>query len=150
MISNPISNQGSQWRGKLKIDILKCVELTVYYGLAIRRNGNSVEKIKKAIQSTMFHKSSTDEEPNHDKCPPGQESCCSWQRAKATESLKNYKHRPPLHSDVVDAIPPIYESLTEKNIAEKLRWIHAEFERQFDQCDLADCSESPSQWCSYC
>ncbi|KAG8232675.1 hypothetical protein J437_LFUL009921 [Ladona fulva] len=49
-------------------------ELTVYYGFAIRRNSDSVEKIKDAIRATIFHKSSTDEEPNHDKCPPGQES----------------------------------------------------------------------------
>ncbi|KAG8234715.1 hypothetical protein J437_LFUL014332 [Ladona fulva] len=39
----------------------------------------------------------------------------------ATESRNNYKHRTPIHSDVVDAIRPLYESLTEKKIAEMRR-----------------------------
>ncbi|KAG8230185.1 hypothetical protein J437_LFUL006117 [Ladona fulva] len=79
--------KGLGGRGKLTGKLID--ELTVYYGLAIRRNSDSVEKMKNAIWATFFHKSSTDEEPKHDKCHPRQESWCSWQRAKATESLKN-------------------------------------------------------------
>ncbi|KAG8229965.1 hypothetical protein J437_LFUL008538 [Ladona fulva] len=109
--------KGLGGRGKLTGKLID--ELTVYYDLTIRRNSDFVEKIKDAIWATIFHKSSTDEEPKHDKCPPGQESWCSWQRAKATDSLKNYNHRTPLHSDVVGAIRPIYESLTEKKLLQR-------------------------------
>ncbi|KAG8227028.1 hypothetical protein J437_LFUL006648 [Ladona fulva] len=109
--------KGLGGRGKLTGKLID--ELTIYYGLAIRRNSDSVEKMKDTIWATFFHKPSTDEQPKHDKCPPGQESWCLWQGVKVTENLKNYNHRTPLHSDVVDAICPIYESLTEKKLLQR-------------------------------
>ena len=58
-------------------------ELSVFYGLAIRRNKDSVKDMKTAIWTTLKHKSSTDINPQHDSCPPGDNRWCTWQKAKA-------------------------------------------------------------------
>lgn len=42
-----------------------------YYGMAIRKNLDSVESMSQAIWATYNHKLSTDEKPRHDDCPPG-------------------------------------------------------------------------------
>ncbi|XP_071652404.1 uncharacterized protein [Temnothorax longispinosus] len=94
-------------------------ELTVYYGLAIRRNCDSVTKMKDAIWATFYHKCSTNEEPRHDNCPQGPESWCSWQQAKAAGTLQHYEHKTPLHDDVIKAIRPIYENLSDDNLLER-------------------------------
>ena len=103
-------NKGLGGRGKLTAKLID--ELTVYYGLAIRRFPNSVEEMKNAIWATFFHKMSTDKKPQHDKCPSGIDSWCTWQKAKADETLENYKHKSPIPTDVQKAIRPVYEKLS--------------------------------------
>ena len=61
-------------KGKLTEKLIK--QLTSYYGLAIRRNVNSVENMKKAIMTTYYHMCSTNENPRHEDCPPGADSWC--------------------------------------------------------------------------
>lgn len=102
--------------GKDKLTGKLIDELSIYYGLAIRRNHDSVEKIRKEIYATLQHKMSTDKKPTHDKCPPGENSWCSWQKAKATGELKNYKHKPPLSEEVFKAISPVYEELSSDDL----------------------------------
>ncbi|KAJ8953476.1 hypothetical protein NQ318_023597 [Aromia moschata] len=89
--------KGGKLTGKL-ID-----ELTVYYGLAIRRHSNSLTEIKNAVWATLYHKCSTDDEPRHEYCPQGPESWCSWQQGKAAGTLDEYEHDKPLHDDVIAA-----------------------------------------------
>lgn len=55
--------------GKLKTKLID--ELTVHYGLAIRRN-TSVGTTKKVIWVTSYHKIFTEEKPQHDKCQSGE------------------------------------------------------------------------------
>lgn len=104
-------------KGKLTSKLID--ELSVYYGLAIRRNKNSILEMKKAIWATIKHKSSTDEEPHHKDCPSGLDSWCTYQVAKATNSLEKYIHKPPLHADVLTAITPIYEELSKNDLLER-------------------------------
>lgn len=52
-------------KGKLTGKLID--ELTIYYGLAIRRNTGSIKNMKKEIWATLYHKISTDENPQHDK-----------------------------------------------------------------------------------
>jgi len=59
-------------KGILTDSLIK--KLTTYYGLAIRRNVDSVTEMKKAILSTYYHMCSTNENPRHEYCPPGAES----------------------------------------------------------------------------
>lgn len=53
--------KGLGGRGKLTAKLID--ELSVYYGLAIRRNKNSMSDMKKSIWATLKHKCSTDAKP---------------------------------------------------------------------------------------
>lgn len=64
--------KGLGGKGKLTGKLID--ELSIYYGLAIRRNSDSVEKMRNNIWATLYHKLSTDEKPQHDKCPIGEDS----------------------------------------------------------------------------
>lgn len=95
-------------------------KLTVYYGLAIRRNCFSVQNMRDAIWATYFHYISTDKNPQHDKCPKDPNSWCTWQRASAMNTLSSYKHDyDPLPSEVSSAIKPIYEELSKEELLER-------------------------------
>ena len=106
--------KGLGGRGKLTGKLID--ELSIYYGLAIRRNSDSVQNMRSSIWATLEHKLSTDARPQHDKCPIGEDSWCSWQRAKATNTLPEYKHKPALPIQVYEAIKPIYEELTNQDL----------------------------------
>ncbi|XP_016026064.2 uncharacterized protein LOC27209333 [Drosophila simulans] len=71
------------------------------------RNFNSVENMRKAIWATFHHKSSTDENPQHEYCPPGEDSWCGWRKAEATG--EEYTHPPALDEDVQQVLKPIYD-----------------------------------------
>ena len=51
-------NIGGRDAGKLTDKVIG--KLTKYYGLAIRRNSNSVNDMKKEVWATFYHKSSTE------------------------------------------------------------------------------------------
>ncbi|XP_044586088.1 uncharacterized protein LOC123266122 [Cotesia glomerata] len=92
-------------------------KLTVYYGLSIRRHYDSIEDMKSAIMATFYHYGSTDENPNHDMCPKGEDSWCSYQRAEASGELDTYtQDYSPLPPDVLKAIKPIYDDLSNDNL----------------------------------
>jgi len=95
-------------------------KLTVYYGLAIRRNCDSTEKMREAIWATYYHYNSTKENPRHEKCPPGAESWCKWQRYSAAGKLDSYElDYNPLPQDVLDAIKPVYEDLSKDTLLDR-------------------------------
>lgn len=75
-------NKGIGGRNKLSAKMID--KLTVYYGLAIRRNFDSVKKMREAIWATFYHYSSTTGNPHH-LCPEGSESWCEWHQAKAKD-----------------------------------------------------------------
>ncbi|CAH2086449.1 unnamed protein product [Euphydryas editha] len=100
-------------KGKLTEALVK--KLSTYYGLAIRRNINSVEDMKKAIMATFQHMISTDDNPQHDNCPEGEDSWCKWQQAKAL-GTEPEPHPAPLHPDVQKEILPIYEDLSRDDL----------------------------------
>lgn len=85
------AKKGLGGKGKLTGKLID--ELSIYYGLAIRRNCDSIEKMKNAMWATLYHKLSTDNNPLHDKCPIGEDSWCTWQKAKATNSMGHYQHQ---------------------------------------------------------
>lgn len=98
-------------RGKLTGKLID--ELTIYYGLAIRRHCNSIEDMKKAIWATLYHKISTNEKPQHHLCPEGPRSWCAWQLRKAiTGDEINHEHDPAMSNEVFEGIKPIYKELS--------------------------------------
>ena len=61
-------------KGKLTGKLID--ELTVHYDFAIHRNPDFIEKMQNDIWATLYHKVSTDEVLQHDKCPSGADSWC--------------------------------------------------------------------------
>ncbi|KYN05834.1 hypothetical protein ALC62_03230 [Cyphomyrmex costatus] len=103
--------KGLGGRGKLTGKLID--ELSIYYGLAIRRNSESVEKMRNEIYATLNHKISTDDNPQHDNCSS---SWCSWKQAQDSGTLDAYKHKPAMPDDVYAAIKPIYDELSSEDL----------------------------------
>lgn len=102
---------------QLTIKLLQ--ELSTYYGLAIRRNSDSTERMRSEIWAAYYHKISTDENPQHSYCPPGSESWCKWRQSEAAGTLDTYEHPPALDDDAQQILKPIYEELTAENLLER-------------------------------
>lgn len=113
-----IKKAGKGLTGKGKLTDVLIKELTLHYGNAIRSN-DTVESMKNVIWATFHHKCSTDDVPQHDHCPSGPDSWCTWQRAKVAGTLAEYKHKPALHVDVQQAIKPIYKALSDEELLER-------------------------------
>ncbi|XP_044588919.1 uncharacterized protein LOC123268103 [Cotesia glomerata] len=87
---------GGKGPGKLTDKVIN--ELSLYYGLAIRRNPESVENMKNE----------------------GSSSWCKWQVAEAEETLDEFQHNnPPLTEAVQKVIKPIYEDLSSESLLER-------------------------------
>ena len=92
----------------------------MYFSKAIRDNCDSVEKMQNAIWATFYHKSSTEKKLQHHKCPPGADSWCKYQRAKAEKKWKSFKHDySTFPEEAIDAIKPYYESLTKEELLQR-------------------------------
>ena len=114
-------------KGKAKLTDKVIGELTKFYGLAIRRNADSVKKMKDAIWASFYYCSSSDDNPNHTLCPPGERSWCKWRQAEARGTLENFKHEGiPLNPAVLKIIKPIYENLSSDNLLQRCLRAHAQ------------------------
>lgn len=111
-------NPGIGGRNKLTAKLID--KLSVYYGLAIRRNCDSKDVMKKAIWATYYHYSSTDDNAQHEFCPEGADSWCKWQKAKAAGTLRDFTHDYlALPKVVLNAIKPIYDDLSTDKLLER-------------------------------
>ncbi|XP_018316327.1 uncharacterized protein [Mycetomoellerius zeteki] len=103
--------------------------ISVYYGLAIRRTTNtSVKKMQDSIMATYYHMISTDRKPQHHLCDPGADSWCKYQRALAEAAAANrkqinYTHptdlKKTIHPDLAKEIFPIFEDLSRAELIER-------------------------------
>ena len=97
--------KGLAGKGRLtdgKIDVLQN-----YYGLAVRENLSDVDKMAKAIEASLYHVASTDEDPQHDLCPDGENSWCGYKRDKDT-----YQHKNGIPACIVEIIKPVFDDLS--------------------------------------
>lgn len=95
--------------GKNKLTAAKIDKMQNYFGIALREDTASIEIMQKGIWASLFHLAAKDDQPLHSKCPEGDTSWCSYQRAKAAGTLEGYKHKVGLPIDIVRKIKPIYE-----------------------------------------
>ena len=97
-------------------------KLTNYYRNGIQSNLGDINKMKTAIFATLTHCSSTDEKPNHKKCPTGTESWCFYNRAIA-KKIRPEPHRQkiktPLTEEVVAKILPLYQRLASDTLLDR-------------------------------
>lgn len=85
-----------------------------YYGLAIRRNPNDLEKMRKDVWAIFFHKASTDEMPQHSLCD---ESWCKYKQC--AKENKVYHHKNSLDKAVIEAIKPTFKHLSHPDLLKK-------------------------------
>ena len=78
--------------------------------------------MKNAIFATIYHCASTDENPQHQKCPKGKDSWCFYQSAKAknlTPGLHSKNVKTPLNKMVFQQVLPVYKRLSENSLLER-------------------------------
>ena len=81
--------------------------------MAIRSNVGDLRGMMMAVQATLHHMTSTDDRPVHHMCPEGENSWCSYNKAKAGNELDEYKHGfDPIPQTVVQLLKPIYNRLS--------------------------------------
>ena len=82
-------------------------KLQDYYGMALRSNVGDLRGMIMAVQVTLHHMTSTDDRPVHHMCPEGENSWCSYYKAKAGN-----KHGfDPIPQAIVQLLKPIYNRL---------------------------------------
>ena len=70
--------------------------------------------MKKAVMAIWHHTKSTDETPGHDRCPPGAESWCGFQR-DLEKGTSDFQHDHPIPEVVADIIHPTLEALSDES-----------------------------------
>ncbi|GFY20982.1 uncharacterized protein TNCV_3990261 [Trichonephila clavipes] len=111
---------GGKSRGSLKEETIK--KLSRYYQNAIRSNKGDVEAMKTAIYATLFHSISTDQKPQHFKCPTGKDSWCFFQAALTRGEVPgpHVKHvKTPLKETHLAKIMPIYQILASNELLQR-------------------------------
>lgn len=75
--------------------------------------------MRDTIWATFYHYSSSTKNPQHQLCPEGSDSWYEWQKSKVDNILHEYEQRyQTLPDDVLNAIRPIYEDLSNNNLLE--------------------------------
>ena len=92
--------------------------LQVYYGRAIRNNTHDIHQMQNAVMAIWHHSQSTDDNPDHDLCPPGEDSWCGYQKDQAL-GTSDYEHSNLLPRAVADTIRPIFEDLSDENLLKR-------------------------------
>ncbi|GFU28935.1 uncharacterized protein TNCV_470661 [Trichonephila clavipes] len=116
-LKGQILSDGKCLSGKNRLTEHEIDNLQPYYGSAIRRNHSSVQNMRQAIWAIFLHKLSTDEYPQHDFCPIGEDSWCGFKKTEA--SGKSYKHKNSLPVAVVEAMRPIFRDLSHPDLLKK-------------------------------
>ena len=95
-------------------------ELQNYYGMGIRSNVGDLHGIMMALQATLHHMTSTDDQPFHHKCPEGENCWCSYNKAKAHNELDEYKQGfDAIPQAIVQLLKPIYNQLGSRLLLSK-------------------------------
>ena len=89
-----------------------------YYGKSIRNNKQDKEGMRSAVWAILYHSASSDEDPQHNYCPKGENSWCGWQRDVA-KGVQTYKHKSRLAPAVVEVIKPVFEALSADNLLDR-------------------------------
>ncbi|CAN7990883.1 unnamed protein product [Ixodes hexagonus] len=106
-------------RSKRRLTEKDIDSLQYYYGKAIRENTHALEAMRKAVWAIYFHKLSTDEDPNHGLCPPGESSWCGYNRSLALGSAEPYQHKNFLPETVMTSIKPTFQALAAPELQRK-------------------------------
>ena len=103
--------------GKGQLTREKIIKIQNYYGRAIKDNAPDICLMKKRIFAILYHLCSSDKEPKHVHCPPGENSWCFWQRALAKGSTPGkHKEHETLPPAIGKKMVPIFHRLSEEKL----------------------------------
>ena len=108
-------DDGKSIGGTGRLTLATINKLQVYYGRAIRNNTHDIHQMQDAVMAIWHHSQLTNENPDHDLCPPGEHSWCGYQKDLAL-GTSDYEHSNLLPRAVVDTIYPVFENLSEENL----------------------------------
>ena len=96
-------------------------KLTNYYADALKTNAPDIKSMQNAVFASLYHMSSTNEEPNHKLCPPGEKSWCKYQRETfmKVEDSKRTNHNAELTVRCVKLLEPLYTRLTNADLLQR-------------------------------
>ena len=102
--------------GSLKEETI--IKLTNFYRKAIKDDVPDIDKMKSAIYASLYHSSSTDKLPRHNKCPPGLSCWCFYQREIANnEKPKSHKYvKTKVFGDVLVKVLLVYQRLVNNEL----------------------------------
>lgn len=104
-------------RGRLTDTAIKVIQKL--YVLAIRKNTNSLDKMRTAVWATFCHLQSSNDIPTHGLCPVGEGSWCKFQRAKAKGERYDHIDHFHLPKIIMTEIKPIFEDLAKTDLLRK-------------------------------
>lgn len=81
------------------------------YGHTIRKNKGNVAAMAKGVHAILKHYSSTIEVPQHDDCPTGKDSWCSYQKDLANNENTYRPAKNPIPPCIQKIITPIFDKL---------------------------------------
>ncbi|GBN67941.1 hypothetical protein AVEN_22629-1 [Araneus ventricosus] len=93
--------------GKCKFTDKFIDKLQNYYGIAIRSNAGSIEKMQSAVIAAFFHCCSSNRNLMHGQCPDGKDSWCRYKRA-LSDKRQYLEKSPGLPNSVMKVIKATY------------------------------------------
>lgn len=107
---------GKGLSGKGRLTQKRMNAIQNFYGQAIRRNKGDAKAMAQATRAILKHYSSTLEKPNHDDCPKGASSWCSFQREKATKTKLYKPIKNPFTPAMVKVMQPLFDRLSDERL----------------------------------
>lgn len=93
-------------------------KLQVYYGMAIRQNSHDLSCMQTAVMAIWHNTRLTNDNPDHDLCPPGEKSWCFYQR-DMSNAVSDYVRQNSLPEAVAEEILPNFEALSDESLLSK-------------------------------
>ena len=141
-------------RGYGKLTQMAITRLTAYYGQAVCAHPGDLNGMRDAVLASFYHGISTDDVPQHDRCPQGKDSWCFYQKALALDDEPG-AHRDnvgtPLSVEVAEHVADVYARLSHEDLLRRcLRGVtqnaneslHAKVWRKCPKIGFVGCSVS--------
>jgi hypothetical protein len=106
---------GKGLSGAGRLTIARIDSIQSFYGLSIRQNKGDSKAMAKATKAIMYHYASSEERPQHDYCPIGKDSWCTYQRDIANNTKLHVPIKNPFPPAIVDVIKPVFDRLGDAN-----------------------------------
>lgn len=108
--------------GKGRLTSTRIDTIQNFYGMALRKNKGNAKEMAQATRAILKHYSSTPENPQHEDCPTGKKSWCSFQKDIACNTNTHQPIKDPIPPAVVEVIQPVFDKLSSKSFLAACEW----------------------------